>query len=280
MNAGRIIAALLDRYSERDPSAGGKWACFAELADRTGGANRFCDLFVVGLWASNQRAIAIEVKVSRSDFQREIEDPSKRGKWDPLCTEFYFATPTGLVKPDEIPEGCGLFTVSESEGGRFVVKTAKKARQRPMPTWPIAFAQSIARRCADRPPALPADFELVTGTRVNAEQLRRLALRIHGRDPEARMAAAERQRTYDKRLAETERLQRVNLGAAMRTLERHFACRIESADHLQRLLSSNAQLTPDPYLAGKLRDLADKLSPPADPIAPGSLRIIPGATYG
>jgi hypothetical protein len=53
-----------------------------------------------------------EVKVSRSDFQKDAFE-GKYKNYLPFCNYFYFATPSGLIKKDEIPKGCGLITFGE-----------------------------------------------------------------------------------------------------------------------------------------------------------------------
>lgn len=62
-----------------------------------------------------------EIKVSKSDFKNDR-------KWQnylPLCNQFYFACPKGLISVDEIPPEAGLVYVSN---GR--VRDAKKPQHR------------------------------------------------------------------------------------------------------------------------------------------------------
>jgi hypothetical protein len=62
-----------------------------------------------------------EVKISRSDFQSDI----RSGKWLGYlehCHRFYFATPSGMVKKEEIPDGAGL--IVRGENGWKVLKPA------------------------------------------------------------------------------------------------------------------------------------------------------------
>lgn len=59
------------------------------------------DLLAVSAWAS-ARNVGYEVKVSRSDYRRELLKPSKRALAVSRCHEFYFAVPKGLLKPEEI----------------------------------------------------------------------------------------------------------------------------------------------------------------------------------
>lgn len=46
--------------------------------------------------------VGYEVKVSRSDYRREVLNPSKRTWAVEWCNAYYFAVPAGLLTPDEI----------------------------------------------------------------------------------------------------------------------------------------------------------------------------------
>lgn len=68
---------------------------------------------------------AIEIKISRGDFKRE--SPEKRRTWQAHTRRFVYATPAGLLLPEEIPEECGLW---ELHGDRIkVTKKSKTNRQ-------------------------------------------------------------------------------------------------------------------------------------------------------
>lgn len=69
---------------------------------------------------------AIEVKISRSDFLRETEE--KRRPWRKITNRFIYATPAGLLKPEEIPDGCGLWEVDGN-----TVCIVKRAKSNPTP---------------------------------------------------------------------------------------------------------------------------------------------------
>ena len=69
-----------------------------------------------------------EVKVTRSDFLGEI----KKKKYEaslPHCNRFYFATLSGVCKPEEIPDGIGL--IVRGDNGWSTVKRAKKREKKP-----------------------------------------------------------------------------------------------------------------------------------------------------
>jgi hypothetical protein len=69
---------------------------------------------------------AIEVKISRTDFLRETEE--KRRPWRKITNRFIYATPAGLLKPEEIPDGCGLWEVDGN-----TVRIVKRAKSNPTP---------------------------------------------------------------------------------------------------------------------------------------------------
>ena len=92
---------------------------------------------------------AFEVKVSRSDLLSELANPRKRARALLVSNEFWFATPPGLVKPDELPLEAGLIEVGQ-EGEWHVVEPAPW-RDTPPPTW--RFVASLIRRTEPVHPA-------------------------------------------------------------------------------------------------------------------------------
>lgn len=48
-----------------------------------------------------------EVKISRADFLSDVRS-EKWKRYRRFSARIWFATPQGLVKPEEVPEGCGL----------------------------------------------------------------------------------------------------------------------------------------------------------------------------
>jgi len=49
------------------------------------------------------KRVCYEVKTSRGDFLSELKQPLKRRLGMRYSNEFYFVTPAGLVKAEEIP---------------------------------------------------------------------------------------------------------------------------------------------------------------------------------
>lgn len=76
-----------------------------------------------------------EIKVSRSDFLSELKKPRKRINAMELANDFYFAAPVGIIKEEEIPEGCGLVEVHK--GGKVFVTLEAPHSASESPTWPL-----------------------------------------------------------------------------------------------------------------------------------------------
>jgi hypothetical protein len=92
------------------------------------GSTRRADLVRIGMWASRGTGIDVhEIKISRSDWLRELDEPAKAEAWWPYCNRFWVTAPAGIVKSAELPEGWGLMEFPAS-GRRFkiVVKPATR----------------------------------------------------------------------------------------------------------------------------------------------------------
>lgn len=151
--AKQILAVLKKLYtSETKPE---RYAIFDEQKIGTGwgkDAARAMDAWVMMLWPSDGfNRIAFEIKVSRSDFKAELKHPEKRRPAMRVSNEFYFITPPGLLKPEEIPLDCGLMEVKKRGGpGPFadqweldIVVDAPNLDTCP-PSW--SFVAALARR--------------------------------------------------------------------------------------------------------------------------------------
>lgn len=146
MTAQEILRIIKLEYLDKR-----QWAFFEELRVGTGFRNvrkginpeQRIDAWVINCYPSKKfERIAFEIKVSRSDFLCEINNPEKRQQALVLSNKFYFAAPKGLIGLDEVPEECGLV---EFEDGKFC-KWTKKApwRDTDNPGW--QFVASICRR--------------------------------------------------------------------------------------------------------------------------------------
>lgn len=83
--------------------------------------------------------IAIEIKVSRSDFLGDVRNPDKQAPWRSLAHRHAYAVPEGLVADAEVPAGSGLLVVKRSQYAysgftcRWVRQAKKPAGHEPGP---------------------------------------------------------------------------------------------------------------------------------------------------
>lgn len=88
-------------------------------------ATRSADCMVMSLWPSRGLSITgIEIKISRSDFQREMKQPAKAEAFAQYCDWWYVAAPKGMLRQDELPLSWGLMEVTK----RGIVITKEAAR--------------------------------------------------------------------------------------------------------------------------------------------------------
>lgn len=110
---------VLDGLERIHPDEQGEWLFLREALGIDG--------LALHCWAGSSKAryerIGYEVKVSRSDFRREIRNPLKRAGAMAIVDRFYFACPEGLIAAHEVPPGCGLVWVGRRT--RAVVKAPR-----------------------------------------------------------------------------------------------------------------------------------------------------------
>ncbi|MBU2704094.1 hypothetical protein Ga0466249_005247 [Sporomusaceae bacterium BoRhaA] len=126
MKSSEICAALRDRYKQPE------WALFFEVGSGTGAnCRRHADALAMNMYPSRGLSIVgFEIKVSRGDLKRELENPVKAEEIARFCNEWFLAVPEGLIKDDDlIPAAWGVI---ECKDGRIWIN--KKAEQlKPQP---------------------------------------------------------------------------------------------------------------------------------------------------
>ena len=101
-----VVVALGARYQDA------KWVNIPECPFN----GRYCDWFSYGVWNSTGgNIIGHEIKVSRSDWLREIQDPNKAEACAKYCTHWYIVAPRGLIKPEELHAEWGLMELSSGK---------------------------------------------------------------------------------------------------------------------------------------------------------------------
>jgi len=120
-----------------------EWVLIEELPSGVGFIDRRIDLFAINCWPSKRLVrIAHEIKISVSDFKKEISQPNKRAPFVRFANEFYFVTPAGLLAKyyDQIPVGCGLMEIIDDKP-KIIIESDYNESQ---PTWEFVIA--IARK--------------------------------------------------------------------------------------------------------------------------------------
>ena len=158
MTAADVLSALRDAYgiSTSDLHTE-EWAMLTEVPLRaatvygniaTGYANeRRIDAFLVRNWSGKphrHERIAVEVKVSRSDFHNETD--SKRAPAYASAHRAFYAAPVGMLDPEEMPDGWGLIDVYETPQDAAAATTGRLIGAEHLPV-------ARMRRCRVRVPA-------------------------------------------------------------------------------------------------------------------------------
>lgn len=121
MKSSDICAALRERYKQPE------WCIFFEVASGTGvNAKRHADALAMNMYPSRGLSIiGFEIKVSRGDLKRELDNPDKAEEIARYCNEWYLVVPKGLIKDDDIiPVPWGIMECSDRG-----LRIAKKAQQ-------------------------------------------------------------------------------------------------------------------------------------------------------
>lgn len=110
-----LMAMLRDKYT-RD-----SYVILEQVPDGTGMfQHRWIDAAVFSLWPSKGLTRrAFEIKVSRSDFIRELQDPLKHQWVEESFHEFWIVAPREVIQDGELPNGVGQMY---PRGGKLCIK--------------------------------------------------------------------------------------------------------------------------------------------------------------
>lgn len=99
------------------------------------GARR-CDLWTISANSSaGFKARAYEVKISRADFRRDNAIKQREARL--FSDQFFYVTPAGLIKPEEVPDWAGLM---EYRDGAFKTVVPAPYRDKDAPTWELVVS--------------------------------------------------------------------------------------------------------------------------------------------
>lgn len=119
-----------------------EWAFMEEVAPATGGGTRYADGVAMNLWHSRGHAVlGFEVKVSRSDWLRELKQPEKADPVMRYCDHWWVVAERGCVMGGELPINWGL--MERHGAGLRIVTPAPKLEAKPLKR---EFFASLMRR--------------------------------------------------------------------------------------------------------------------------------------
>lgn len=151
--ADDLYKLLLEKFG---PPA---YALFAEVGNSTGyAARRWADAVAMSLWPSRGLSLhGFELKVSRSDWVRERDNPAKSSPVQQHCDYWWLVVADkAIVEPGELPETWGLLAPGTGRKSKalVVVKEAPKLASEPLDR---AFLAAFLRRAAEREHRLIGD---------------------------------------------------------------------------------------------------------------------------
>lgn len=118
--------------------------CLPGVRNGTGFARResTADAVVMSVYPSRGLWLAgVEIKISRSDWKRELARPDKAAAIQKYCHFWFVAAPKGVVPVEEVPETWGLIEVE-----RNTAKIMRKAPGQKPETIDLLLLGSILRK--------------------------------------------------------------------------------------------------------------------------------------
>ena len=108
------VLHVLREHHNKPGNGGGEYAFLTHVRNAAGvNATRTIDALTLSLWPSRGPDLhADEVKVYRSDWQRELADPAKAEEWCQIVDRFTIAAPSGVIKKDEVPPTWGWVEIT------------------------------------------------------------------------------------------------------------------------------------------------------------------------
>jgi hypothetical protein len=121
MKAADVKAALRSRFCAPE------WALFFEVGDATGvQRNRWADAVAMNLYPSRGLEVhGFEIKVSRSDWLRELKNPAKSAPVQRFCDRWWVVAPDGVIFDGELPPTWGRYEAQASGKLRQVAAAPK-----------------------------------------------------------------------------------------------------------------------------------------------------------
>lgn len=143
----QLVDALRNHYIKPNLSpgelAGGTFLTEVSYGSDTR-ARRIDALYAGYTTASGKMLVGHEVKVSRADWQRELDKAGKADAWADQCHQWWIVAPPNMIRPAELPEEWGLLEPGTRGRRMRVAKPAFSHRDR-APSW-TAVRSIMARQ--------------------------------------------------------------------------------------------------------------------------------------
>lgn len=142
ITAKDILSLLRQKYLDSR-----EWVVASEVQRTTGWSDRRYDFVALNCFASNNYKVeVVEIKVSKSDLRRELEEPEKHNVMFDDIDYYSLAAPAKIIDMSIIPPKWGVYAVVD---GKLVTKRKPLAlHDEPRTTLPRAFAASFMRAAA------------------------------------------------------------------------------------------------------------------------------------
>ena len=155
MTATEILSLLKQKHAPYQMQSGhSDWFFIPELRMGTGflGSDSRMDAFAMQQTPSKAHTrIGYEIKISRSDFMRDIAKPDKHRQARMFVNEFWFVAPQGIIPKEKLPIWAGLLEVVTTkndgtplEKPQLVVTVRAAFVESEPPTW--NFIAALIRR--------------------------------------------------------------------------------------------------------------------------------------
>ncbi len=156
----KLVAHDVLRALEDGPFSKPAHVWLYEVRNATGWnrTERYADAIITSVYPSRGIWLAgIEVKVSRSDWKKELTDPLKSDAIQRYCDYWYVAAAEGIVELGEVPEKWGFYEVSAGDNPRRPAKLVKAAPKLETAPLDCRFVASVLRNQAEASEAIRRD---------------------------------------------------------------------------------------------------------------------------
>lgn len=104
-----------------------RYAVAEEVGNQTGFQKRRLDMVVVDVYESNGYSVeGIEIKVSKADLRRELQDSSKYNIFFDDLDYYSLAAPLDVIDKDLIPKHWGIYAAKLRSDGGWCLQTIRK----------------------------------------------------------------------------------------------------------------------------------------------------------